>query len=167
MRPVIFRCPGWMFGLLLVGAIAPLAILPMVSALEWPPLTKLIIAAAEVVMLVYALTLVPTKLVLSDDGLWQKQLFSQLRLQWKDIAEWRYVKALEYEDFWIRDCAGKKHHLKRWLVFGKVRSGQVAEIMREKGVVGREDRGADSAANGSQPIRSERNRKSSAAGSRR
>ena len=67
-------------------------------------------------------------------------------MQWKDIVEWRYVRALDHEDFWVRDSTGKKHHLKRWLVFGKRRSKQVAEIMREKGVVGREDRGAEPSA---------------------
>ena len=134
-----------MFGLLIVGAVAPLVFLPMVSAFGWPRVTKLIIIAVEVVMFLYAFTLVPTKLIFSDDGLRQKQLFSELRLQWKDIVEWRYVKALDYEDFWVRDRTGRKHHLKRWLVFGKARSNQVAGIMREKGVVGREDRDAEHA----------------------
>jgi hypothetical protein len=83
--------------------------------------------------------LLPTKLVLSDEGLIQKQLLSELRLKWTDIAEWRYFRVQDVEGFWIRDKAGKQHDLKRWLVFGMRRSKLVAEILRQKGVVGREE----------------------------
>jgi len=138
MRPVIFRCPPWMFGLLIAGAIAPLAILAMISTFGWPPITKWIIAGVAVLLAGYALTLLPTKLVLSDEGLWQKQLLSELRLRWTDIAEWRYVRVQGVELFWIQDRAGKKHELKRWLVFGKHRSTQVAAVLRQKGVAGSE-----------------------------
>ena len=106
-----------------------MALLPMTRAFGWPPVTNLVIIAIEVLVVVYALTLLPTRLVLSDDGVWQKQLFSELRLPWKEITEWRYVRAVEYECFWIRDSTGKKHHLKRWLVFGKERSRKVVDIM--------------------------------------
>jgi hypothetical protein len=77
--------------------------------------------------------------VLSDDGLCQKQLFSELRLGWKDIAEWRYIRVQDVEGFWILDRTGKRHDLKHWLVFGKQRSKQVAEVLRQMGVVGREE----------------------------
>jgi len=117
----------------------PVAILPLISMLGWPALVKWVVVAVEVVMLVYAFTLLPTKLVLSDDGLLQQQLFSHLRLPWTDIAERRYVRVTQHEDFWILDSTGKKHHLKRWLVFGQRRSKQVAEVLRQKGVAGKEE----------------------------
>ena len=139
MRPMIFRCPPWMFSLLIAGAIAPFAFFPLISAFGWPPMTKWILFAVAVFMVLYALTLLPTKLVLSDEGLCQKQLFSELRLGWKDIAEWRYIRVQDVEGFWIRDRTGKQYDLKRWLVFGKQRSKQVAEVLRQRGVVGREE----------------------------
>ena len=151
MRPVTYKCPVWIFSLLLAGAIAPLAFIPLIPALGWPPVTKLVLNGVEVAVVLYALTLLPTKVVISDDGLWQKLLFSELRLRWEDMVEWRHCDGgAEYEEaemrertrnklhskeFWIRDRTGKKYHLKRWLVFGK-RSKQVAEIMRERGIEG-------------------------------
>jgi hypothetical protein len=139
MRSVVYRCPSWMFGLLVAGAIAPLAVLPLIPAFGWPPITKLFIVGAELALAAYALTLLPTKLVLSDEGLCQKQLLSELKLKWRDIAEWRYTRVQDVEVFWIRDRNGKKHELKHWLVFGKQRSKQVAEVLRQNGVAGRED----------------------------
>jgi hypothetical protein len=139
MRPVIFRCPFWMFGLLVAGAVAPFGFFPLISTFGWPPTTRWILAAVAVFMVVYALTLLPTKLVLSDEGLYQKQIFSELRLGWKDIAEWRYFRVQDVEGFWIRDRNRKKHDLKRWLVFGKQRPKQVAAVLREMGVVGSEE----------------------------
>jgi hypothetical protein len=128
-----------MFGLLVGGAIAPLALIPILPELGWPPIVKWIIAALAVFIMIYALTLIPTKLVLSDEGLCQTQLFSELRLRWTDIAEWRYIRVQDVEGFWIRDAAGKKHELKHWLVYGKKRSKTVAEFLRQKGVFGREE----------------------------
>ena len=139
MRPVIFRCPAWMFALLIAGATGPLVLLPLIPALGWPPILKWILAGVAVFMAGYALTLLPTKLVLSEEGLWQKQLLSELRLRWTDMAEWRYVRVQDVERFWIRDWTGKKHELKRWLVFGTQRSTQVAAVLRQKGVAGREN----------------------------
>ena len=139
MRPVIFRCSAWMFGLLIIGALAPLWILPLIPALGWPPVSGWILAGVAFLMVVYALTLLPTKLVVSDDGLIQKQLFSELRLSWSEIAEWRYVKVQDVEGFWIHDRSGKKHPLKGWLVYGKRRSKQLAELLRQKDIVGVEE----------------------------
>lgn len=139
MRPVIFRCPGWMFGLLIFGALAPLGILPLIPEFGWPPVTKWVLAGVAAFMIGYALTLLPTKLEVSDDGLYQKQLFSEFRLSWSDIAEWRYVRVQDVEGFWIRDRHGKKYDLKHWLIFGKRRSKQLAEVLREKGAIGREE----------------------------
>lgn|ERR1700677_1039479 len=151
MRPLSFKCPTWILGLLLAGATAPLALIPLMPTLGWPSATKLAIAGVEIAIFLYALTLLPTKLVISDDGLWQHLLFSELRLRWEDMAEWRHCDGgAEYEklemrektknklhsmEFWIRDKTGKKHHLKRWLVFGP-RSKQVADIMRERKIEG-------------------------------
>jgi hypothetical protein len=151
MRPVIFRCPRWIFGLLLVGAIAPLLILWLIPTLGWPPVTAWIIGGVALAMVVYALTLLPTQLVISEEGIWQKLLFSELRLRWKDMVEWRHCDGgAEFEEgelrertmnrshsieFWVKDKTGRKHHFKRWLVFGR-RSKQVAEIMRERGIEG-------------------------------
>jgi len=140
-----------MLGLLVVGAIAPLAILPLIPTLGWPVATACIIGGVSVGMMLYALTLLPTQLVISDDGIWQKLLFSELRLRWEDVVEWRHCDGgaecedremrdrtknrLHSTEFWVRDKAGKKHQLKRWLVFGR-RSKQVADIMRERGIEG-------------------------------
>jgi hypothetical protein len=151
MRPLTFKCPIWILGVLVAGASAPLALIPLIPALGWPPATKLVIVGVEIAIFLYAFTLLPTKLVISDDGLWQHLLFSELRLRWADMAEWRHCDGgAEYEkgemrertknkwhnmEFWIRDKSGKKHHLKRWLVFGS-RSKQLADIMREKGIEG-------------------------------
>jgi len=128
-----------MFGLLLAGAIAPLAILALIPTFGWPPILKWILAGVAVFMAGYALTLLPTKLVLSEEELWQKQLLADLRLRWTDMAEWRSVRVRDVERFWIQDRTGRKHELKRWLVFGKQRSQQVAAVLRQKGVAGREE----------------------------
>lgn len=90
-------------------------------------------------MILYALTLLPTKLEVSDEGLYQKQLLSELRLSWSEIAEWRYFRVQDVEGFWIRDKQGKKYDLKKWLIFGKRRSQQLAEVMRKRGIDGREE----------------------------
>lgn len=139
MRPLIFKCPPLMFFLIIVGAMAPFAVFPFIQALDWPPATRWILAGVAFFMILYAVTLLPTKLVLSDDGLYQKQLFSELKLPWSEIAEWRYVRVRDVERFWIRDRRGKKYDLKTWLVFGKRRSRQLAGVMREKGIVGCEE----------------------------
>jgi hypothetical protein len=107
--------------------------------LGWSSVAKWVIVAVELVMVVYALTLLPTKLVISDEGISQQQLFTKLSLSRSDIAEWRYIRVTQFEDFWILDNFGRKHHLKRWLIFGKQRSQQLAEALRQKGVVGREE----------------------------
>lgn len=128
-----------MFALLVAGAIALLILLPLIPELELPANTTWIIAGVSIALIVYALTLLPTKLVVSDEGLWQKQLGSELRLQWKNIEEWRYVRVQDVEYFWIRDRAGNRHQLKSWLVFGKERSQRLAQILRQNGVVGTEE----------------------------
>ncbi len=151
MRPVIFRCPRSMLGLLLVGAVAPLVILLMVPTIGWPPVTAWIIAGISVFMILYALALLPTRLEISDDGIFQKLIVSEARLRWEDLVEWRHCDGgAEFEEgkfraqtkgrwhlieFWVKDKRGKKHHFKRWLVFGQ-RSKQVADIMRERGIEG-------------------------------
>lgn len=139
MRPLVFRCPAWLFGLLIVGALAPLGTLPLVPALDWSPVTAWILAGAACFMVVYALTLLSTKLVVSDDGLCQKQPLSEWRLPWSDLAEWRYIRAQEVEGFWVWDQRGKKYELKKWLVCGRRRSQQLADVLRQKGVIGSEE----------------------------
>jgi len=128
-----------MFGLIILGAIATFAFIPLIRMFGWPPMTKWILVGIAFLLVVYALTLLPTRLVVSDEGLYQKQLFLDLRLSWSEIAEWRYVRVQDVEGFWIRDNNGKKYNLKKWLVFGKRRSRQLAEIMRQKGIAGNED----------------------------
>ena len=128
-----------MFGLLLAGAIALLILLPLIPELELPASTSWGVSGVSISIVVYALTLLPTKLVVSDEGLWQKQLGSELRLHWKDIEEWRYVRVQDVEYFWIRDRAGNQHQLKSWLVFGKERSQRLAQILRQNGVLGTEE----------------------------
>ena len=151
MRPVIFRCPPWMSGLLVVGALAPLGMLSLIRSLGWPPAAVWIVAGVAVFIIVYALTLLPTRLVISDEGIYQKLLFSRSRLRWEDVVEWRHCDGgAEFEEgelraqiknmwhsieFWVKDKTGKKYHFKRWLVFGR-RSKLVADILRERGIAG-------------------------------
>jgi len=140
-----------MIGLLTVGAIASLALLPVVGAEGWPPVTFWVLVGVAIFMVAYALTLLPTRLVVSDDGICQQLVFSETRLQWRDMAEWRHCDGgeqfetgdlreqtkgkLHSIEFWIKDKAGRKHCFKRWLVFGR-RSKFIADIMRTKGIAG-------------------------------
>jgi len=151
MRTVVFRCPGWMFSLLISGAFAPLCLLPMVAVEGWPPPLFWIFVGVSVFMAIYALTLLPTRMVISDEGIDQKLLFSEMRLQWKDLIEWRHCEGGEtFEtndlraqtngrwhsiEFWVKDKTGKKYYFKRWLVFGH-RSKILADILREQGIAG-------------------------------
>lgn len=151
MRPVTFRCPAWMFALLALGAVASLGILPVVRAEGWPPMVAWILIGVAGCLLLYALTLLPTRLIISDEGVYQRLLFSESRLRWEDMVEFRHcVGGAEFEDgelrgqtrnrwhfieFWIKDRAGRRHYYKRWLVFGR-RSKQVADILRERGICG-------------------------------
>jgi len=119
---------------------APLAMLPLATAFDWPAFVKYLIVSAGFLTMLYACSLVPTRLVVSEDGLLQKEFFSDLQLRWTEIAEWRCVSVAQYQDFWIRDRAGKTHHLGHWLIFGRDRSRQIVELMRRKGISGREQR---------------------------
>ncbi len=139
MQPVVFRCSRLLFGLLLTGGVALAALAAMVPALGFPIVARNCLIGAAVGLVIYALTLLPTKLVLSQEGLCQKQLLTELNLQWGDIAEWRYIRSYDGEVFWIRDKRGTKHEFKHWLVFGKRRSKQVAELLRQNGVLGVEE----------------------------
>jgi len=151
MRPVTFRCPAWMFALLALGAVAPLGILSVVRSQGWPPVVAWILVGVTVCLLSYGLTLLPTRLVISDEGVYQRLLFSESRLRWDDMVEFRHCDGgTEFEEgelkartmgkwysieFWVRDKTGRKHRFKRWLVFGR-RSKQVADILRERGIGG-------------------------------
>jgi len=140
-----------MFALLIVGSVAPLAIIPVARADGWPSATAWVLAGFAVFMAGYALALLPTRLVISDDGVTQKLLLSESRLRWEELVEWRYcIEGPEFEkgemkaqtknrwhsiEFWVKDKTGRKHHFKRWLVYGQ-RSKQVADILRERGIDG-------------------------------
>ncbi len=140
-----------MFVLLALGAAASLGILPLVRAEGWPPSVEWILIGVAGFVLVYALTLLPTQLVISDEGVHQRLLFSESRLRWEDMVEFRHCDGgAEFEEgnlraqtrnrwhsieFWVKDRAGRKHHFKRWLVFGR-RSKQVADMLRERGIAG-------------------------------
>jgi hypothetical protein len=136
MRPIIFKCPPWLFGLLILGAVAPLGVIPLVPVLGWPQIVQWILVGVTALLVVYSLTLLPTKLVLSDEGLWQKLLVSDFRLRWEDMAEWQYIIGPEGNYLWIKDQVGRKHRPKRWLVFGR-RIAEVVEILQEKGINGK------------------------------
>ena len=135
MRPIIFKCPSWMLRLLFTGAIAPLVLVPLVPTLGWPLVVQWVLAGVAAFIVLYAFTLIPTKLVLSDDGLWQKLLVSELRLRWEDMVEWRYTTGPEGDYLWIRDRNGRKHQPKRWLVFGR-RMADFAVVLQERGIKG-------------------------------
>jgi hypothetical protein len=151
MRTVTYKCPVWIVVLLLAGSIAPLALLPVMPVFEGAPAARASLIVAGLAIALYALTLLPTKLLVSDEGLRQKLLFSELRLRWEDIVEWRHCEGgadfeqgdlrattrnrLHSMEFWVRDRSGTKHYFKRWLVFGR-RSKEIADLMRAKGVPG-------------------------------
>ena len=81
------------------------------AALGWPSETKMVIIGVEIALALYALTLLPTKLVISDDGLYQKLLFSEFRLRWEEMVEWRHCDGGEkYEDFEMREKTRNKWH---------------------------------------------------------
>jgi hypothetical protein len=140
MCTVVFKCPNWVFGSLVTSALVPLALLPLATEFDWPTYVKYLIVLVGFLTMLYACSLVPTRLVVSEDGLLQKEIFSDLHLRWTEITEWRCVSVAQYQDFWVRDRAGKTHHLGRWLIFGRERSRQIAELMRRKGISGREQR---------------------------
>jgi hypothetical protein len=151
MSPITSRCTRPTFGLLVTGALAPFALLPLASTEHWLPLVKAALLVTQLGVLVYALLLLPTKLVISDEGIWQKLPFRECRLRWEDMVEWRHCVGGEqceepelrkatfgkwHEiEFWIRDRTGRKHRLKKWLVFG-ARSKQLADMMRARGIKG-------------------------------
>src|SRR5262245_52299961 len=111
MHPVTFRCPPWMFALLALGAIALLGILLLVQAGGWPPLATWILVGVAVCLLLYALTLLPTRLVISDEGVRQRLLFSESRLRWDDIVEFRHCDgAAEFEEGELRAQARNRWH---------------------------------------------------------
>jgi hypothetical protein len=117
----------------------------------WPAFVAWIIAGVALTLVVNAMTLLPTRLVVSDDGIYQKLLFSELRLRWEEMTEWCHcVGGEEFEEgvmcerakgrrhsmeFWVRDKARKKYYLKRWLVYGR-RSKELGDIMRQHGIEG-------------------------------
>ena len=151
MRPVTFKCPPWLFALLTLGSISPLGLLPVVRAEGWPPVVTWILVGVAVFLLSYTLTLLPTRLVIADEGVSQRLRFSDSRLRWEDMVEFRYGDGdADFEqggqraqtlgkrhsiEFWVRDQSGRKHYFKRWLVFGR-RSEQLASILRERGIAG-------------------------------
>ncbi len=135
VRPMIFKCSFWMVGLLFAGAIGPLALIPLVPVLGWPLAIQWILAGVATFLVVYALTLIPTRLVLSDEGLWQMLLLTELRLRWEDMTEWRYTIGPERDYLWIRDRDGRKHQPKRWLVFGQ-RMAEFAAVLQARGIHG-------------------------------
>lgn len=124
-----------MLGLFFAGAIAPLVLVPLVPVLDWPLEVQWIPAVIAAFMVVYALALIPARLVLSEDGLWQKLLISELRLRWENMVEWRYTIGPEGDYLWIMDRDGRKHELKRWLVFGR-RLAELAAVLQERGIKG-------------------------------
>jgi hypothetical protein len=146
-----YRCPKVMLALLLAGAVAIGFLSTDTMLVGLPPSSSVYFIVVSTALVLYAFSIAPTRLVLSDDGLWQKTMFSELRLRWDDMVEWRHCE--EGPDFeapekrastmgkwhgkeiWIRDKSGRKHYLKRWLVFGK-RSRQLADWMRSKGIQG-------------------------------
>jgi hypothetical protein len=151
MSSVTFKCPAWLFGLIAAGAAASLGILPLVRAAGWPQVIVGVLGGGAVFVFGYALTLLPTRLVISDEGVWQKLCFSESRLRWEDMVEWRHCEGgAEFEsgemrartngrlhstEFWVKDKAGRQHRFKRWLVFGE-RSARLAEILRGRGIEG-------------------------------
>jgi len=150
MRPLTYKCPMAILLLLLAGA-SSLALLSTDTAwIALPQTCSWYFVGASIALVLYALSLVPGRVIISDEGLCQKLLFSELRLRWEEMVEWRHsICGVEVEEpqmraqtvgrwhshFWIRDKAGRKHHLKIWLVF-RWRSKQLADIMRMKGIQG-------------------------------
>jgi len=82
MRLLTFKGPIWILGVLVAGASAPLVLIPMISALGWPPAAKLVIAGVAIAIFLHTFMLAPTKLVISDDGLWQRLLLGAGKISW-------------------------------------------------------------------------------------
>jgi hypothetical protein len=134
MRAVTFKCHISVFVLLFSGAAAFAFLGYNSKTVALPQSCTWFLMGAAVVS--YGISLIPTRLTLSDEEVWQKLTWSDLRLRWGDITEWQYVEGDEGNNFWIRDRSGKKHQLKGWLVCSKRRVNQVVEIMRQKGIPG-------------------------------
>ena len=150
MRPLTYRCPATVILLITTGA-AGLALLGTnTSLVELPASSTWYFVGAAIALLLYGLSLLPSKVIISDDGIRQSLLFSEWRLSWAEMVEWRHSSCgVEVEEpkmraetrgkwhsgFWIRDKSGRIHRLKSWLVF-RQRSKHLADILRKKGIEG-------------------------------
>src|SRR5206468_9358212 len=107
----------WMFALLALGAAAPLGILPLVRAEGWPPSVAWILVGVAVFLFLYALTLWPTRLVISDEGVCQRLLFSESRLRWEDMVEFRHCDGgAEFEEAELRaQTRNRWHSIEFWV----------------------------------------------------
>lgn len=150
MQTVLFKCPRRIIIFLLVGSIAPLGVVPSLPEMGWPPKIAWILLGLSIFIFLYALTLLPCRLTISEEGVHQKLFFTESMVRWEDMEEWRHsMNGPEFEtgelraqtmnkwhsQFWVRDKSGKKHYFKSWLVAGR-KSKQLADIMRAHGIQG-------------------------------
>ena len=150
MRPLTYRCPVAIIVLIVAGAAGLVFLGANTSLIQLPESYAWYFVGAASALLLYGVSLFPSKVTISDDGIRQSLLFSEWRLKWAEMVEWRHsscgveVEELEiraktfgkwHSAFWIRDKSGRIHRLKSWLVFRK-RAKRLAEMLREKGIEG-------------------------------
>ena len=150
MRTLTYRCPVAVILLILTGATGLAFLGTNTFLVELPAWCAWYFVGAASALLLYGLSLLPSKVTISDDGIRQSLLFCEWQLSWAEMVEWRHsscgveVEKSEmraktfgkwHSDFWIRDKSGRIHRLKSWLVFSK-RSKHLAEILRKKGIEG-------------------------------
>ena len=106
MRTTVSKCPLPSLGLLFAGAagFGFLSVAPML--VELPRSCSRYFAGAAILLALYALSLIPTKLVLSEDGLHQRLLLSEFRLRWDDMVEWRHC----YDESRVRGTWDERKH---------------------------------------------------------
>lgn len=139
MTPVTFKCPRWYIFMflgiaLLIGLIMPYGFIRFMGL---PKAIFPYFAGVAGLLVVYVLTLLPDRIVVSDEGIRQWTLFRRFRVRWEDMAEWRFSKTVDINIFWIKERNGKMHNLKTLLLMG-MRTNQVIRFLRDKGIPGRE-----------------------------
>jgi len=139
MTPVSFKCPRWfvftLLGIaLVVGLIAPYCFIRFMGL---PQVIFPYFAGVGGALVLYILSVLPAKIELSDEGIRQRTIVQRFKVRWEDIVEWRFSKTQDINIFWIKDKAGKTHHLKTLLLMG-MRTNQVIRALRDKGIPGRE-----------------------------
>ena len=139
MTPVTFKCPLWLV-LVLAGAGVFVGLLFPYLLVRFLHLTTALypyFMAAGGALALFGVSLLPTQLEISDEGIRQRQIFSRFHVRWDNLVEWHFSKTQDINVFWVKDKAGKMHYIKNWLIFGK-RANLVTKALRDRGIPGKE-----------------------------